>query len=178
MPSPVNITGFRQTVFNWLTQVTEQTVIFEFPNQPRPKTPYVSIQLITGPVKGGQDDTINQETGTKFDVVGQRSITANIKAHGGDAVQTLADVQSSIDVPATIELLGSNNVAIFDDSPILNITEILESGFEERASMDVIFGIVSDQEIDPGTIDKTVVSGTYVKPDQSTISVGPETIGT
>lgn len=124
-------------------------VIFEDPNAPRPQPPYISLRALTGSVKiGGRDDARYEDGVMKTQ--GQRRFTLQVKAFGELSHDRLADIRDSVDQDSVIQQLEAVGLAIQDEGDVADISLEIETGIEERASVDFQVGFTSsvEEEVD------------------------------
>lgn len=148
-----------KALYDWLSDILDAEIIFDMPNIPRPKTPYVVIAFLGGTAKIGSSDIINYISEDNYSIEGQRTIAVSIKAVGKNAMQMLIDVQMSTEIPAYQELLRRAGLAFWNVGDVLDISELLETGYEERANIDITFGIVDRTESRVGYVDTAVGTG-------------------
>jgi hypothetical protein len=154
----------------------EVTVIYEESSGPRPPRPYVTLKIIAGPSEKAFDELrpIPADPNKKFDLTGIRQYTVSMKAFGEAAHDILSDLQLCLEAPDSIEFFIRNeDIAVVSRGPVTDISALLETGFETRAVMDVIFNAVVSKVVDPSTIESTEISGTLENADGSDTTVGP-----
>ncbi len=174
----LDLAAFRQTVFDWASGESGLTTIFERPNQPRPSTPYVSLNIVGGPVKQGGQQEVRFDDPT-FSVNALLALTVSVKAYGNqtnDPISILTNLQLSLGKLEVLESLRSGGIAVWNEGPISDISEVLETGFEERANMDVLFAASHSTVTDGGLIEKVDLSGEVEADTGNTIDVPEETI--
>lgn len=156
--SPFNIKTIQKAIYDWITSELEMQVVWETPNVPRPKTPHASLNFIAGPVKIGHDG-LKHLTGEDFEVRGQRTMTLNIQVHGPNAFEPMLGIHASMDNPVVLEALRKAGIAIWTEGAVSDVSLEVESGIEDRFSMDVIIGVASNITVQPGYIDKVEAEG-------------------
>lgn len=147
-------------IYDWVSKESGITTIWDKPDQPRPKLPYITLNIISGPNKIGTDEIKYEEN--KFKINGRRFFTLSIQAFGERALETMSNLQSSIEKPTVREKLRSAGLAIWNEPNVLDLTTLLETDFEQRSSMDVMFGItrqIIDEELT--YIETTDVAATF-----------------
>lgn len=124
-------------------------VIWDRPDARRPNEPYVTLNYVTGPTRLGQLDEQVVEDDGSITVCANRQFTLGIKAYIGDArakqhnqfwrpFQVLEDLSLRLTSPGVRELFRAEGLAIMNVTGVIDITELLETGFEPRASFDVL----------------------------------------
>jgi hypothetical protein len=131
-----------RALWTWASEEVELETIWDRPNAPRPETPYVLLGLLSAPIKhGSKDDLRGTGTEDEFEITGQRSVVYSVKVIGKNAIPYCTDLQISLEKPSVQEALRVAGLAVWNIGDVENIATLLETGFEERANMDVTFGI-------------------------------------
>lgn len=132
----------------------------------RPPKPYVTLKIISGPRKLALDDNLVNTSGNKFELVGQRGYTLSIKSYGTDYIDGLEDLSTCLDDPDNWEKLKSDaDIAIVDRGDVSDISAKLETGFERRATLDIIFNSSNNKLTNIGPIEGVEVSGSIKNED-------------
>ena len=149
----------------------ESIIIWDRPDARRPSVPYMTLNYLTGPVRIAQlDEERVQDDGTII-MCATRNFTLSIKAYIGDVrakshpdfwrpIQSLSDLSGKLTTVAIRELFRKEGLAIMNIEGIQDITELLETGYEPRANMDILFSYseqITDTHIGPN-IDKVVIT--------------------
>lgn len=176
-------------VFSAFNQGYRTTVIFAdqgyAKNAPRPAGHYATIK-IGSIVSIGQDEQREIDEVTGFGIMGgQRRATVTVDFFGGDfqipggepsALQGLSNAYDSLYKPSTIAIFQEDGLAILDKGPMQNLTGMLETKFEERASFDFFIGFAANVEDEVGFIETVELTGT-IESEIEDIVVGPKIIG-
>lgn len=142
---------------------------------PRPRTPYLTIKIISGPRPRGFDELRRKNSFGDFEVGGMRQYTVSLQAFGMGGYDALADLLNKMDDPyASIEL--KRIIGIVDRGDVLDISALLETGYERRAALDVIFN--SAKNVDSGVkpIEHVRIGGTLKQGNQGDHVVDPFTV--
>lgn len=182
---------FRDCIITPIVAWIEQ----EFPDMPvvvlnqnveRPDEDYFGLQLITPVVKPGSRDDVVHKTGTEttFTITGQRNLTVSISAYlvKNDGNRKIHDdmyvphgrlklLQDSVEDPSRMEVLRKAGLAVWDAGDNLDIPEAVETGFESRASMDVVMGFTSSRDADLGAIEKAEFTATANGQEEPPVTV-------
>lgn len=148
---------------------TGMPVIYLYPNAPRPEVDYVSLFISTYNMIG--QDYVPDPINDAGDVtqVGDREFTLQIQAFGGDPMTILGNLRNSLQKETVLDTLRLNGIVAVQQYAINDITSLMNSRFENRASMDVLFRI-ADQYLDTlGTIAQIELEETILNVDSSTI---------
>lgn len=163
----------------WVRRVTGvKSAIWVRPNAPRPNIyPQATLEVLTPRTKVGSRDSVTHVSGTTFCLGGQRTIGISISIYSKDesmyfeATDLGSKLQDSLDDPNELELLRAAGLAVFIVNDVVDTTDLLETGFEPRASLDITFGIASNREVDLGSIDSVEFQGNYDGQDDEIITV-------
>lgn len=172
----VDLEPLKDCIYDWVRAwvPVNTNIIFEKENARRLPPPLVTINLITGPVKYGQDELRNV-SGGNFRSHGQRRITASVKTYGIGYLENITTLQASLSLPGVRGNFRVKGFSFLMSEGIADISSQLETGYENRASLDVFFGLrtVLDEEI--GYIESTEITPTVT--DESGQDLGfPEFI--
>lgn len=165
------VTPFTLTVdLNQL--IDSNKVIWEFANSPRPKRPFVSLRFPTIARFGDLDYTPIDDNGIRT-ILANGYWTLTINAFGVndasliDAIDMLENLKLSLRKQSVIDYLYKNYISITNVMNTTNITQIESSGFEQRATLDVIFYIVTAIDDDVGIIENVNAEGEMLNYDGS-----------
>ena len=135
---------------------------------PRPAKPYLTLKLLSGPSKKTIDDPLvfnGEIEGEKnFDLVGIRGYTLSIQAFGREEkdehVDALEDISTCLDDPDLKQILRDKaNIGISSKGDVLDLSSLVETGFEGKASLDIAFNSSNNKETNVGLIENVEVSG-------------------
>ena len=105
---------------------------------PRPKPPFIAFTVSGGPRIKGFDDL--RRIGDKFELQGLRQYTLSIQSYGEGCYDLLDDLATSLDdTVRTHQLYADAEVAITSRGNVVDITGLMDAGYESRASLDIIF---------------------------------------
>ena len=135
----------------------------------RPPKPYITLKIISGPRKLTVDDNLrNKESTDEFYLIGQRGYTLSIKSFGTDYVDGLEKVSTLLEDPVNWEQLKADaDISIVDGGSVSDISAKLETGFEKRATLDIIFNSSNNIITSIGPIESVEVSGAIKSEDSS-----------
>lgn len=163
---------FLQTIY------TTQTIIVDRPNTRRPQKPYISINVSTPIQKLGHTDPTQHVNDSNFNIGGQRSFVMSVKAYVDknqqdffDAQDLLLQLQDALEDPIKRETLDQAGLAPWEVGDILDVTELVETGYEPRAQIDITMGIVSNREADFGAIETVEITPTIEGEEEDKIIV-------
>lgn len=155
----LNFTTVKLNLYQWAVTVVPMgmPVIWYEPNAPRPSVPYVTLYL-TSVVTTNQDWSAADadSTGT-IDMKGDRQFTLQVQAYGGEPLTVLENIRTSLQKQTVLDTLRANGIAFYQALSIADITELVDSQFERRATLDVLFAIAQIYTDTPGYFDEIEV---------------------
>lgn len=161
----------RNYLYAWANDNTPVNVpvIWYTPNAPRPVLDYVTLNINSVNQIGW--DYVPRPTLSSGEVtqVGDREFTLSVQAYGGDVMTVLNNLRSSLQKDSALDTLRSNGIVFVSWFQINNITELVDSRFEQRASMDVLFRIADTYSDTLGTIAQVELEEVLVNVDGSVV---------
>lgn len=140
---------------NWTVTYAKQT-----DDSPRPPKPYLTLNIIAGPRPLTMDDELRYIDDDEFgSLVGQRSHTLSIQAYGDGFNDILSKIQSFLDDPDKRDLLREADIAVTSKGAITDISRALSTGYEHRASLDIVFNSSNNLLTGIGPIEKVEITG-------------------
>jgi len=140
--------------------------IWMHPNAPRPLVPYVALHMKTINSKGV--DVFLLDTN---EVVGNRDFVLMIQAFGLGSMGFLESLKTSLEKPSIQLYLSQNDLVFVDRLSINDISEVVDSRWEERSQMDLLMRFAQVDSDDPGTIEHVDIEKDFFAPDLNTITV-------
>ena len=167
--------------FKYLNNNTEQeiTVIELDASGTRPPKPYLGFKFIAGPTPKGSFDNLllKDRDNNVYELSGLRQYTCNVQGFGVDTQDILQRLHTIIDSPTIVrEFKSDGDIAIVNRGSVSDISIKLETGFERRYSLDIIFNTSHSEDIELTTIESIEISGKIKKADQIEKTVGPFTV--
>jgi hypothetical protein len=139
--------------------------IWEYPNAPRPVRPYCSIR-IGSVVRIGEPYHGTIDASGIAQVLSQREVVLSIVVYEDrdntdprSALLTATDLRDSLDLYGTLDTLKTNGWAYRGVELLQDTPELLDTGFEPRATFDVRFGVTIEQSDDMGWIETVIFTG-------------------
>lgn len=123
-------------------------------------TPYVEIK-ITGIVNIGQDDlgAVDIDTGLQV-IYGDRLLTVSCQAYGAGALDKVRALNNSIWKQTINSALLTSGLCPQSPGAVNDLTQFLETEAEERAHVDINFGIKDLDTDNVGVIEHVAGDGT------------------
>jgi len=145
-------------LYNWAVANVPlgMPVIYYYPNAPRPTVDYVSL-LISSLIQVGWDYWPSP-TDTAGDVIGigDRDFTLQVQAYGGDPLTILENLRTSLQKQTVLDSLRVNGIVFVSWFQINDITDLVDSRYEQRATMDILFRVAQQSLDTNGTIAQLV----------------------
>jgi len=159
----------KSAIYNWALNYSglnpstdQQKVIFSNQIGVQPVRPYITLN-ISNVTKVTHDDLRYKGPDLEFEVSGLRSFTLGVQAFSAEdlfeSMTLISSLQNSLNFPAVNEFLKTNSLSYVSVSNITNVTELMDTSFDSRHSIDVVFYIGSniDQTVD--IIEHTEIDG-------------------
>ena len=152
----------KTALYNWaIANLPALTpVIFWEPNSPRPTIPYVTL-FLSSIIAPNQDyaSQISNSSGV-INMSGDRKFTLEIQAYGGaDPLTVLENLRSSLQKQTVLDTLRTSGLTFYQSLNLTDITNLIDSQWERRASLDVLMGIGQLYTDNPGYFDHLQVEG-------------------
>lgn len=167
----LNFSTVKNSLYNWAVAnvPSGMSAVWYFPNAPRPTVDYITLQ-ISSLVQIGWD-YIPQPVDDAGNVegVGDREFTLHVQAYGGDPFTVLENLRTSLQKPTVLDSLRANGIVAVNWFPIQDITDLVDSRFEQRASMDILFRIAQEWIDTLGTIAQVEIEETILNVDGSVV---------
>lgn len=172
VPDTTGVTGT-------LTLAASSTPYLEMdqsPTPPRPGQPYIAGKLRTVDVIGQDYIHAPNNAGIVL-IIGNREFILYLQAYGATALQLLSDLRSSLEMPTVQQFLSSGAVVFVEDvGGVQDISTLIDSQNEKRASLDIRFRTNELVTDNPGYIGELIATETIHGPDGITITLDTLTI--
>lgn len=117
-------------------------VIFANQNAPRPDFSYVTILVTSKQQKEHASYNCSGETGINFESTNDQDCSVSIQAFGSDAFSIIEDLRDSLSKRNILQdLREAGIVFVRVASGVNDLSSAVQSRFEERAGMDIMFRI-------------------------------------
>lgn len=161
----------KTSLYNWAVAnvPSGMPVVYYFPNAPRPTVDYVSL-LISSVTQIGWDYVPEPEDDSGVvEQVGDREFVLTAQAYGGDVLTVIENLRTSLQKQTVLDTLRSSGIVFVNWFPINDITDLVDSRFEQRATMDIQFRIAQEYFDNLGAIDQAEVEEVILNVDGSTV---------
>ena len=168
---PINFTTVQTSLYQWAVAnlPVGMPVIYWEQNSPRPSVPYVTLN-ISNIVAVNQDwsESSTNPLGVQ-DMKGDRQFTLQVQAYGGDTLTNLENLRTSLQKQTVLDTLRANEIAFYQSLTINDITDLVDSRYENRAQLDILFGIGQIYTDAPGFFDHMVLQEVYLDAEGNTV---------
>ena len=151
---PLIFKDLKTALYNWAVAnvPSSMPVIYYYPNAPRPTVDYVTLVISSVSQIGW--DYVPQPIDADGDVeqVGDREFIVTAQGYGGDPLTVLENLRTSLQKQTVLDTLRASGIVFCDWFPINDITDLVDSRFEQRATMDIRFRIAHEYFDTLGTI--------------------------
>lgn len=147
--------AFENTIRSVLQSLLPTTVlaIFADENGPRPSAPYLTIKIMEKHPVGSPHYT-NTDTQGVQQVRWDEDVAVSIQSFGANAYDILATAVACFNKETVLTVLQAAEIAIRSAGAVRDLTELLDSVFEKRASVDMVFGIAQSISDTVGWIER------------------------
>lgn len=140
----MNNTQIEDSIYGWLHGLLGIDVIFAYPGQDRPKTPYALINFLTDLQDGTEES--NGELIPVYSSV--NVVTFSINTYYDGAFQKAIDIKTSLMRAEVDEYLFNAGLGYTTSTQIQKIPELIDKRWEERAQFDINFSVRRETEIE------------------------------
>ena len=171
----IDFTVLRTSIYDWAVAniPNGMPAIYYYANAPR-NSPVVPIDYITLYISQvtqigwdwNQDPTDN--TGIA-NYVGDREFVLQVQGYGGDPLTVLNNLRTSLQKQTVLDSLRANGIVFVSWFPINDITDLVDSRFEQRATMDVLFRMADKYTDNLGVINTVNILEQFYSPDQTLV---------
>ena len=151
--------AIEDALIGWVQAVlSDATPIWANQDGHRPDPPFVQLQVITGPQNLGAAEERYKEEDT-FTYAFRKRGTLNLQIFGDDALTRANSVVNAIELPTRQSLLQASGIAVWGAEPVRDITALLDTAHEGRASLDLYISWPEPVDDAPGEIRSVQVTG-------------------
>lgn len=160
----------QDAIYDWAAGILGAVpVIWYHENAPRPTVPYVALHLFT--VRSvGVDAQLPPTHAGAIEVVGNRDFTLECQGIGLSSMDFLEKLKTSLERPTVQESLReAAGICVVDRGAISDISDLVDSRWEERNVMDLFFRFAQVDTDTPGVIEKAFIEKKVYDPEQNLI---------
>ena len=151
---PIVFSDVKTSLYNWgIANVpAAMPVLWLYPNAPRPTVDYVTF-LMASVNQIGWDFVPRPTTAPGVVTqVGDREFTLTVNAYVGDVMTVMNNLRTSLQKDTVLDTLRANGIVFVSWFPINDITDLVDSRFEQRATMDILFRLADTYSDTLGSI--------------------------
>jgi hypothetical protein len=163
----ITSTAIQDAVRTWLTtELTALTdVIFAEQAAPRPAVPFATVKL-GAPIKLGYDDAgaLTDPGAPAYAsraMRGDRRLPVSVQIFGAGAMDYARAASNALSKETIRDDLRSTGIAPVDNGTITDLTELLETDFEDRAGLEVVFVFADEYTDTVPLVEHVTATGTY-----------------
>lgn len=160
----LNFATVKIALYNWaVSQVPSgMPVIWWQPNAPRPvvsgvNVPYVTLFLSSVTAVNQDWSSSEADISGIINMKGDRQFTVSVEAYGADPLTLLENIRTSLQKQTVLDMLRVGGIAFYASLTINDLTDLVDSQFERRAQLDILFGIAQIYTDNPGYFDEIEV---------------------
>ena len=150
-------------------------IVIENQAQPTSEKPYASLAIVSTPNIGREFEGDLSDAGV-VDIIGQREINIRIQFYGTSALKKADNLITSLHKRTITDILESDGLGYLRNEPVTRIPALMETDYEERASVNVIFSYISEDTDNLGLIETIKATETYIDPSGRKVVDGKEIV--
>ena len=158
-------TTYEDAIYTWLVNVTGETVTWAEQDVNRPTLPYVTANITGYGVSEGYPAQVSNGDDT-FTKQLKKTLTVSINAYGETSGNIIDLVTDSIYNNTELALLKTAGLFFRSISDPIPLAQVVETKWEQRWQVDVVFAYAKDITTNIGYIDR--VSGDIMDEDFDT----------
>jgi len=140
-----NTNGFTIIITPNMTFLPLAITFWANQSAPSPADPKFSLNIISGINSIGKNDKSYDNDESEFVSEGLRTFTLSVQSYGDTAMGDMSRLKDRLFLNSSNEYLSSLGMSISNNPSITSIPELLDTTYEERAVMDIMFYLVSRQ---------------------------------
>lgn len=162
----INYITLKQNLYTFFLALVPMgmPVIWYEPNAPRPIVPYVTLFLNTTTQVNQDYSAPETDINGNIFMRGDRTFTLQLQAYGGEPLNILEDIRTSIQKQTVLDALHAAGIAYNMTGIINDITSLVDSQFERRAQMDLTMTVAQRYSDNPGYFDHLILQQIYLDP--------------
>jgi len=134
---------------------------------PRPAKPYITVKVGAIPEYGVDEVQDKWTTGTTLvrHQRGYRRASISLNGFGAGADDYLEMVRTGLQLPAAVTVRNSTNVSFANPGTILNLTDMLDTSYEQQFAFDLEAAYIQDNTANLDIAATVTVSGSLLGDD-------------
>lgn len=152
-------------IYDWaVASLPGVTVIWDKGNGPRPPLPYITLNILGGPIPVGDRPDLDYKQTDTYIYTFRKRITLSINVIGYEdhfnKAQTLADC---LYIQTKIDILNLAGMACWGYSGPLDVSKFVDTEWEFRSQLDVFLSYGTNIEDSPGEVHKIGINGQTIE---------------
>lgn len=163
-------------IHSWISAtlgLSAGNVIWDRPNASRPDPPYALLNILSGPRKTSPSAEERYKELDTFVYAMRKEFTLTVGIYGGNGyLKQLGNLIDSLEKPSALTTLRQAGLACWGSEDPVDLSTLLDTQFEDRAAVDIVFAYGEAMEDDAvGEIQSVRYKGLYrpFKSDENTI---------
>lgn len=132
-------------------------VIFAFQNAPKPNQDFITLNPSLAIRNISNDEKVNNTDGT-ITSIQRKEIDMSINCYGNNSESIMNDVLDSLFLPDSIQDFNLNNIVVFSDSSIRNLSFIENNQWVKRFQLDLRVRFIKETTQDLGYFDTITIT--------------------
>lgn len=163
----------RDGLYTWVTGVTGLQTIWLNPNAPRPKLPYITLNMTDFQLMNWDWISPPDDDGMAY-LLGDREFLLEVQYYGDNKFDVMEKLRSSLQIPTIRESLLNAGVVFVNRESLMDLTELLDTKYEQRIIMELKFrvsnqGVTDVETFEIGYIETVSGEGTFKNIDGSVV---------
>lgn len=159
---PERLNQAKQTaIIAWIETALAITAIWDKQGFDKPALPYITCNIIAGPQLDGTPQRNYKETDV-YTYILRKIFTLSIQSHAITShLAFLSTLIDSMELPTHRATLRAAGLSIYNDTDVspTDISELLDTGWEKRGSIDVTMAFADEVDDTVGEINTVGVQG-------------------
>lgn len=166
----ITLTNLQKNIYDIFVPVLG-TLIWAYPNADRPSQPYIDMNISPVSKIGGNDYMNSPNSAGLSTFTGNREIVLNFRSFGVGGIDKLNSLFDVVEKPSFHQsMLAKEIVYVRFMTGVLDITEIVNTTYEERGVVDMLLRISSQYTDDVGLIEHVYGEYDIINYDDTVIS--------
>jgi hypothetical protein len=168
----MTLIDIQNTIQSWVAQQTGLTTIWGKQNAPRAAMPYCLLYILSIN-RVGLDELLPPDQNGIYEIKGQNYLNLNVSIFYKkdnatiDAISKLDDLRLSVNKQSVNDYFNANNLSFIRPlTNIVDLSEVIATGFEQRAMIDLQF-LVATYITDTVELIETVLGKGTVNADKT-----------
>lgn len=160
----INFLTVKNNLYDWAVTVVPMgmPIIYWEVNAPRPVIPYVTLQISQVTAVNQDYSAPDSDSSGNIFMKGDRQFTLAVQSYGGDSLTVMENLRTSLQKQTVLDTLRANGIVFYQSLTINDITDLVDSKYESRSQLDILFGIGQVYADSPGFFDEIEVEEVFI----------------